>query len=126
MRNKLFTLLILAFLVSCENIKPLYVEKAPLSDAPKTVSAFNEDYFEIELAKMEGGSYSIATKGIEENTSTGLPTAFITIVPDEKSSDPIHFKESTEFLNFMSDHGYEMVEQKEYKLKNTYTFKKKK
>ena len=95
-----------------------------------TVSEVVSDYFEVSLRYKYGleslseGQY-IATKDIIRPTSDeNFKNVFLNIV--HKDGSLIFFSPTTELLNFMSAHGYEMV----YQLKNEdggdYTFKRKK
>ena len=73
---------------------------------------------------MNGRDWFIADKEIfKSEAGESFNYVFFHIVDAKKET--IYFKTTTEFLNFMSEHGYDKVTQKENKYLVDYTFKKK-
>lgn len=68
-------------------------------------------------------SISPAHAIITPESAENFKSVFLTIV--NKDGGEIKFMTSTEFLNFMSGHGYEMVAQIPNEYGGDYTFKKK-
>jgi hypothetical protein len=84
----------------------------------------NSDYFEIELQSYKNGEYFKAEKDlIKPQPFENFKLVTLRII--DKNGNSIEFKNSTDFLNFMSSNGYEMQDQKELKNYTKYTFKKK-
>jgi hypothetical protein len=88
------------------------------------LSKVTEEYFEIDLMAMGDKKTHQAQKDLEKLTSLETLHSVSIAITNEKS-DPISFKSSTEFLNFMDAHGYEMKDQQKLKFGISYTFKKK-
>ena len=130
----LFAISLLLILGSCKNsnsqksgklfIKTTEVKGTGENQVKKeTVSEVNTDYFEVSLASQTTGGY-LAQKDLVIPTSMeDFKSTFITIV--DQSENDIKFMTSTEFLNYMSGHGYEMVDQALNEYGGDYTFKKK-
>lgn len=87
-------------------------------------SIVNSDYFEIGLGIMGDNKTYMTNKEIEKPTMADDFHSVSISITDEKG-DLIKFSGTTEFLNFMSSHGYEMVDQVKNKYGADYTFKKK-
>jgi hypothetical protein len=82
------------------------------------------DYFEVGLYSVGQGKSYIAEKEIEEPRSIENFKS-VTLYIVDSTQNPISFKSSTEFLNYMSERGYEMVDQEKLKYHTDYTFKRK-
>jgi hypothetical protein len=113
----------------------LYIQTTDVSGTGKsqikkeTVSVVTSDYFEVSLYsyKPEAGEskYYKAKRDLIEPTSTkNYKAKFFFIVKDSKGTEK-RFTDSTDFLNFMSSHGYKMVDQTKNKFHTDYTFQKK-
>ena len=76
-----------------------------------TITIINSDYFEIGLylGSSEEPSF-ITKKDVIKPTSIENYKAVLFRIVQEDGNDII-FKSSTEFLNFMSKRGYEMIDQ---------------
>jgi hypothetical protein len=90
----------------------------------EVISEVTSDYFEIGLSSQTTGGY-LAQKDIVV-PKIGEPFKFVFFTISQKDGNNIKFMTSTEFLNFMSAHGYEMVDQLKNDYGADYTFKKKK
>lgn len=97
----------------------------------KAITIINSDYFEVSLnsfgnvnPNQAGDSGFRAGKEIE---SPKIDVEFRSVFFDvtDKDGTILEFKTSTQFLNFMSERGYEMVDQIKSKYHTDYTFKKK-
>jgi hypothetical protein len=88
------------------------------------VSKVNTAYFEIDLKSMADHKRHQPTKDLEPLTSPETLHSVSISITNEKS-DPIFFKSSMDFLNYMDAHGYEMKDQRKLKYGISYTFKKK-
>lgn len=88
-----------------------------------TISEINTDYFECELMSQTDGGYHAQKNIVTPKSIEDFKFVFFTIV--DKDSKEIHFMTSTEFLNFMSSHGYELVTQIPNQYGGDYTFKRK-
>lgn len=88
------------------------------------ITAITTDYFEVGLEELANDSGYSAQKTITEPTSMeNFKLEFFSIV-DVDGKD-ISFKTTTEFLNYMAGHGYEMVDQTKKRYGTDYTFKRK-
>lgn len=81
------------------------------------------DYFEVGLYSVGQGKSYIAEKEIEEPKSIENFKS-VTLYVVDSTQNPISFNNSTEFLNYMSERRYEMVDQQKLKYRTDYTFKK--
>jgi len=88
-----------------------------------TLTKITSDYFEVTLGSVRGKGYS-AGKTIEEATSMEN-FRFIFFAITDKDGNALYFKSSADFLNYMSERGYEMADQVKNKYGADYTFKKK-
>jgi hypothetical protein len=87
------------------------------------MTSVTTEYFEVGLEELANDSGLSAQKQITEATSVeNFKVEFFIIV--NKAGEGITFKTTTEFLNFMAGHGYEMVEQTKKRYGTDYTFKK--
>jgi hypothetical protein len=134
---------------SANKVKPLYIVTCTVSHQDSTVvettdtTLVTSEYFEVGLYSISQ-SFAFeqlfkARKNLDKRTSTtGTLTAlkdfmssenfeyqFFTI--EEKGVSSLTFDSSTDFLNFMSERGYEMVDQTKHgrNFNTDYTFKKK-
>jgi hypothetical protein len=136
MKQLLFTLSVCILLISaCNTSKSssksdqLYIKTTTATgtgENQKVVEVISEvtsDYFEVSLSALIDGTYE-GEKTIEESTSV-VNYKYIFFQISDKDGVLIKFKESTEFLNFMSAHGYEMIDQVKNRYGGDYTFKKK-
>lgn len=88
------------------------------------VSKIKSDYFEISLSLLSDSDMYIATRDLEKPSSMENFRMVVLTITNKEGED-IKFKGTTEFLNFMSEKGYEMVDQEKSKYSTSYTFKKK-
>jgi hypothetical protein len=138
MKTTLFTLSFYILLInSCNNTpknilkyETLYIKTTTGADVDgkqvrtDTISKVTSDYFEVSLSSYSDGAYY---KGQRDLVSPvpGEDFKAVFFIISEKDGTEIQFKESTVFLNFMSAHGYEMVDQVKNRYGADYTFKKK-
>lgn len=88
----------------------------------KETTILNTDYFEVSFELISNKAY----KNIEKSSSEDLPNfKLMTIGVTDEKGNWLNFKTSTDFLDFMSKHGYKMVDQKKSEYSTDYTFKKK-
>jgi hypothetical protein len=134
MKN-LFTLIALILtLASCKNESKIKLQKTTITEVGneniKTVSDsyLNSDYFEINLVmysnEKDESKYYLAQKDlVKPEIGKDFKMEVLKIV--DQNNEEMQFTNSTDFLNFMSQNGYEMQlqEKKEYRIE--YTFKKK-
>ena len=85
-------------------------KKKKYSSKDSVMSVFNKDYLNVKLSLYLKGSFKAEVDDL-------------TIISDEKGED-VWFEGSTQFLNFMSDKGYDMVDQTKNKYSIDYTFRK--
>lgn len=91
----------------------------------------DDDYFEISLYLRNDDKYSArqdvaGTQSIEDDREVFLVLVDPASEPDgDGRLDPVIFETPTDFLNFMSDRGYEMIEENRKQSSTEYTFKKK-
>ena len=88
------------------------------------------EYYEVTLSAFpdeeNGGSRYGVRIDIEEGKFVNDVFHWkISELVDETTKEELWFKEPTDFLNYLSTKGYEMVEQKKGKYNIDYTFKKK-
>lgn len=83
-----------------------------------------DEYFEVKLGSvtMDSGKYYIAKR---ENRISSDPFRMEQIVIVDDKQETYHFKDATEFLNYMAARGYEMASERKNKYGGEYTFKKK-
>jgi hypothetical protein len=142
MKKLLFTLPLCFLLISSCNNAPknsstanskktekLYIKTTDVTGVDEkkvkkeTISEVITDYFECELSSQEDGGYHAQKDIVTPTSIENFKFVFFTIV--EKDGNEIHFMTSTDFLNYMSAHGYEMVTQIPNEYGGDYTFKKK-
>ncbi|MFC2119192.1 hypothetical protein ACFLSY_11170 [Bacteroidota bacterium] len=88
-----------------------------------TITTIDTDYFEVGLYLMVDETNYTTKKDIVKPTSIeNFKSVFFYLVDNDGMK--INFKGSTEFLNFMSERGYEMVDQVKFDYHTDYTFKK--
>ena len=88
------------------------------------VTIFSSDYFEVGLYIMGDNESYTAQKTLQEPV-VGEDFKSITLYMTDKNGNIINFKSTTDFLNFMSEHNYDLVDQTKSKYRTDYTFKKK-
>ena len=88
------------------------------------ISEINTDYFECDLSLLTTGGY-YGQKDITK-PEVGVPFKAVFFQICNKDKTLITFVTTTEFLNFMSAHGYDLVTQIPNKYGGEYTFKRKK
>ena len=128
--------LCLLLVISCNNVskksssaEPLYIKTTDVTGVDEeqikkeTISEVTLDYFEVSLSSQTDGGYHADKDIITPTSIENFKAVFFTIV--DKDRQEIHFLTSTEFLNFMSAHGYELVSQLLNEYGGDYTFKKK-
>ena len=81
------------------------------------------EYFEVRLGEVEGQGYR-AEKVIEE-AIPGKKFKYVFFIVIDKDGHIPYFKSSADFLNYMSERGYAMIDQIKNKYGADYTFKKK-
>lgn len=123
----------LLLICSCNNStknEKLYIKTIDITGVDEkevkkeTISEVTSDYFEVSLSAYDHFNYYKGERDLVAPTSIeNFKSVFFTII--DKNGNDIQFKESTEFLNFMSTHGYEMVDQIKNEYGGDYTFKKK-
>jgi uncharacterized lipoprotein YajG len=89
----------------------------------ETISEVTSDYFEIKLAALTDVGYGAQKDVITPEVGKEFKYVFFYIVNEDGSN--IKFTTSTEFLNYMSLRGYEMVDQIKNEYGTDYIFKKK-
>lgn len=89
----------------------------------ETISEVTSDYFEIGLSSLDSGGYGATKEVITPEVGKEFKYVFFYVVNKDGSS--IKFTTSTEFLNYMSARGYDMVDQIKNEYGADYTFKKK-
>lgn len=134
-KNLIFILLISLLLVSYNsNSSPkeeiLYIKTEDITGSgpnqieKETIGIINTDYFEVKLHAQTTGGFLAQKTIVEPKIHETFKYVFFTIVKEDGTK--INFPTSTEFLNFMSARGYDMVSQLEDQYGNFYTFKRKK
>jgi hypothetical protein len=111
-------------------VEKLYI-KTTLAEKPgsemkttETISEISSDYFEVSLSSQTDGGYHAQKDVIEPIPGQPFKAEFFQM--SEQNGTLIKFMTSTEFLNFMSAHGYELVNQITNEYGGDYTFKRKK
>lgn len=89
-----------------------------------SISIVTSDYFEITLEVMGDLKTYRGRKEIEQ-TVVGQKFHSVDISITDEKGEELAFNGTTAFLNFMSAHGYSMVDQTKTKYHTDYTFKKK-
>jgi hypothetical protein len=90
----------------------------------ETISEITSDYFEVSLSSQTDGGFHAQKDIIEPEPGKPFKAEFFQI--SQQNGTLIKFMTSTEFLNFMSAHGYELVDQIPNQYGGDYTFKRKK
>ncbi len=89
-----------------------------------TTTTVESEYFEVKLSSVSNGEFYIAGKQLlKPQIGREYKTEFFKVV-DEQGKE-LEFKTPTDFLNFMSNAGYELKEQEKQTFGIDYTFKKK-
>jgi hypothetical protein len=107
-----------------------YTGLGPEQVKTETTSEITSDYFEVGLRFKYGleslsqGQYIAARDIIRPSSEENFKNVFFNIV--DKDGNLIIFSTTTDLLNFMSAHGYEMVDQFKDEDGVDYTFKRKK
>jgi len=102
------------------------IGNAKIANTMKTTSKItvvNSDDFDIGLYLQANQTDYLAQKTLEESNSPENFRYVFFVITDVKGNN-IHFKTTTEFLEFMVKHGYEMKDQKKLESCTEYTFKK--
>lgn len=127
MKKKIFILLvfILTATICCDHKNPLYMKTTTLLQESKldTISKVTSDYLEVDLTEMNNKKYK-GKKLLQNNYSKDNYKAIFFEIVDEKGN-LLWFNNSSEFLNYISERGYEMVDKKETQYHISYTFKRK-
>jgi hypothetical protein len=88
------------------------------------ISTIESDYFEVTLSKLSEEPKFIATKKlIKPSSMENFKYVYFNITDEE--GENFKFDTSTDFLNFMSERGYNLADQVKNKYGGDYTFKKK-
>lgn len=126
----LLSLSLLYYSCKTNNTPPIYIKTTKIKGTEgkehrmDSISTLTSEYFKIKLESMQSGKFYIAEESIKQVIiNKDIDFEFLNIV-DEKGKK-LEFKNSTEFLNFMAERGYEMKEQIEKKFSFNYTFKRK-
>jgi hypothetical protein len=121
MKRALFVILFAFMVISCNQHTKLYINTKTYIDTTtiEKISIVNSEYFETGFYLM--AVFNDYTAQTESHKSDAMIIIYVT---DEKG-ETVRFENSMEFLNFMSERGYEMVEQDKKQNKTIYTFKKK-
>lgn len=126
---KYLSLLIAFVLLSCSpSHKDLYMHTRTIDgDMNKdTFHIFNSEYFEIttkSITARNGSEKYVAEKDLEKAQMVeGFHTKYLFIVNEKDSIQ--YLPDGSAFLSYMSDHGCDMVTQKENKYGADYTFKR--
>lgn len=90
----------------------------------ETISEITSDYFEVSLSAQTTGGFHAQKDITEPEPGKPFKAEFFQI--SEQNGTLIKFMTSTEFLNFMSAHGYDLVDQIPNQYGGDYTFKRKK
>ncbi len=85
------------------------------------VESVTDAYFEIELNLLAENNEYVASKDVEKISVGNVATIYIT----NQNGTAIHFKNTTELLNYMSKRGYDMISQSKKQYGYNYTFKRK-
>ena len=95
-------------------------------DRKDVVTEVVSDYFDVTLTEaVDRDKGFMATKRIQDpEPGKTFKAIFFNIVDDRGGNQ--YFKTSTDFLNFMSEHGYDVSNQIPNKYGADYTFKRKK
>lgn len=133
----LFYIIIISCLYSCEtdNTKsrtlPLYVniEYIIKTNGEKSekdsLYIYNSKYLELSIAWLERKDNYFAGDFIGNTESILKDNAIIgTLLIVDKDSKEIMFTSNTEFLNFMYERGYEVVDKIKFDTYNEYLFKR--
>jgi len=110
--------------------KSLYIET--LVDGDPTYSEVQDEYFEIELCSVGGKDY-IAQKVLSRDTFRLIRVEYRVWGHVNIDGRQYHrtytyverFMDSTSFINYMSERGYEMQDQMKIPYCTVYTFKRK-
>lgn len=123
------SILICLVIISCASKSNIYIKVSTTNEINKKMITsdseylLKSDYFEIELKSYKNGDFFKAeTDLIKPKAFEDFKLSTLYIV--DKNGEPLEFKSSTDFLNFMSKNGYEMKDQKENKYSTKYTFKR--
>ena len=128
----LITLIAIGLFTSCNPKSELRVNlktSTLVNDNPNhkdSIYVVNSEYFEIGLysyTDLQNVTYS-AKKEIEQSNISEVFKMVTLSVVDASNKDVV-YNNSTEFLNYMSERGYEMTDQEKFKYRTDYTFKKK-
>lgn len=112
-------------------IPKLYITTFTFTDtganqkADSAITVINSDYFEVSLYSLVDKSKGYYAKKDIENATSLDNYRYIFLEITTKDAEDVYFKNSTEFLNYMSEHNYEMVDQEKHQYRTDYTFKKK-
>lgn len=89
------------------------------------VSIINSDYFEVRLSSLADEAKFIARNNTINAYEDGGNFKFVDFTIANKTGKSYKFETNTDFLNFMSERGYDLVDQIKNKYSVDYTFKKK-
>ena len=121
-------LLMVALFFACSEKKDLLIKTLTATPTSKdsTVTAYNENYLEIKLSVFDDGTWQ-AEHSITRNYTSDKDYLFKRFLLCDQTGRDLRFKESTEFLNYVSGYGYELVKEVKSKsgLSTDYTLKKK-
>lgn len=130
MKYVVLILMLLCFLNSCQKDSPkIYIKTSTISGFPKmekrdTTTEVTMEYFEIGLYSYESGNHFTTRKELENVIDLEHPqnskSKYFEIVENDSLKS---FTSSTEFINYMLERGYEMVDQSKLRHHTDYTFR---
>ena len=132
MKIKLLVIVSFFFLFSCQSNtqESLLINTRTVtgsgenSKVTSVISTIESDYFEVTLSELSDEPKFIAKKDlIEPSSMENYKYVFFNISDEE--GENLKFDTSADFLNFMSERGYNLVDQVKNKYGGDYTFQKK-
>lgn len=126
------TLITVMFLNSCETKPDLYImtntviKKDDVNTGSKVKKIYSNSYLEISLSISnddENKYIAVETTKKAKIDNAGVFTRTQIYIVNE-SGESVLFNTSTEFLNYMSERGYNLEIKEEGKYSTKYTFKK--
>ena len=106
---------LIVLIISCNKKSEIHINISTTTEINKEMNTIdstyllNSDYFEIELQSYKNGEYFKAEKDLIKPQPFEI-FKLVTLRIIDKNGNSIEFKNSTDFLNFMSSNGYEMQE----------------
>lgn len=88
-----------------------------------TLNVISDEYFEIKLSSYSSGLNWGASMNLKAGTKDNIKTFRYMYIVDN-NYDEIRYDTPADFLNFMAERNYEMVDQTKKKYAIDYTFRK--